>query len=81
MRIYALMDEFRKEHHSHIGELRQEVKGYRADLNGRLRALETAEAMRTGVDHGKGAIGRVIVSAASVGAAVATVVTLLIKFA
>lgn len=31
-----------------LGELRDEVQGYRADLNGRLRALEAAEANRQG---------------------------------
>lgn len=31
-----------------LSELRDEVQGYRSDLNGRLRALEKAEASRKG---------------------------------
>lgn len=31
-----------------LSDLRDELVGYRADLNGRLRALETAEANRQG---------------------------------
>lgn len=35
-----------------LGELRDEVQGYRKDLNGRLRTLEMAEAQRTGQEVG-----------------------------
>jgi len=78
-RLYALLDEARKETRVSLVELRGEVQGYRADLNGRLRALETSEAKRQGIDHGKGLIGRVIIGAASVGAATASVITLIIR--
>ena len=34
-----------------IRELRDEVQGYRQDLNGRLRKLEQSDAARTGHDQ------------------------------
>lgn len=34
-----------------LAELRDEVHGYRADLNGRLRTLEVANASRTGAEN------------------------------
>jgi hypothetical protein len=57
-----------------LAEVASEVRGYRAELNGRLRRLEEAEAHRNGRDHGKGSIGRIIVSVAAVSAAVGSVV-------
>jgi hypothetical protein len=57
-----------------LAEVAQEVRGYRAELNGRLRRLEEAEAHRNGRDHGKGSIGRIVVSVAAVSAAVGSVV-------
>jgi len=57
-----------------LAEVAQEVRAYRTELNGRLRALEEAEAHRNGRDHGKGSIGRIIVSVAAVSAAVGSVV-------
>lgn len=36
-----------------LSELRDEVHGYRADLNGRLRTLETAEAARGGAEDAR----------------------------
>ena len=41
-------------------ELREEVVGYRADLNGRLRRLEASEAHRQGAEHGKGSVARLV---------------------
>ena len=72
-RLYALLDELRREQRRDMGDLRDEVQGYRADLNGRLKSLEIAEARREGVGHGRGGIGRVIVSVAAVAAAVGSV--------
>jgi hypothetical protein len=50
-----------------------EVRGYRSDLNGRLKALEVAEARREGQGAGRAGIGRIIVSVAAVAAAVGSV--------
>jgi hypothetical protein len=61
-----------------LAEVTAEVRGYRADLNGRLRALEQAEARRTGADIGKGLIGRIVMGTAAVSAAVATVVAMIL---
>jgi hypothetical protein len=58
-----------------LRELREEVVGYRADLNGRLRALETAEAHRQGADYGKGSVGRLVAGTAALAAAIAGVIT------
>jgi len=62
-----------------LAEVTAEVRGYRADLNGRLRALEQAEAKRTGVDTGRGNVGRLIVSVAAVAAAVGSVCGVLVS--
>jgi hypothetical protein len=78
MRLYALADESRKETRAALLDLRGEVQGYRADLNGRLRTLEHAEARRTGSDLGKGLVGRIIMGTAAVSAAVATIVALVL---
>ena len=58
-----------------LRELREEVVGYRADLNGRLRALETAEAHRQGTDHGKGSVARLVAGTAALAASIAGVIT------
>lgn len=58
-----------------LRELREEVVGYRADLNGRLRALETAEAHRQGADYGKGSVARLVVGTAALAASIAGVIT------
>lgn len=57
-----------------VEALRVEVHGYRADLNGRLRALEKSEASREGAEQARSLsrgqlIGWVMVIAAVVGAA------------
>ncbi len=61
-RLYAAMD-----------DLRDEVRGYRHDLNGRLRSLEQAEARREGIGTGRGGIGRIVLGVAAVAAAVGSV--------
>lgn len=73
-RLYVLLDSLRVEQRRDLGELRDEVQGYRSDLNGRLKALELAEAKRHGHESGKGSVGRLIVSVAAVSAAVGSVV-------
>ena len=58
-----------------LRELREEVVGYRADLNGRLRALESAEAHRQGAEYGKGSVARLVAGTAALAAAIAGVIT------
>jgi hypothetical protein len=78
-RLYALISEVQREQRAGMTDLRDEVKGYRADLNGRLRALEQAEARREGVGAGRGGIGRIIVSVAAVAAAIGSVCGVLVS--
>lgn len=73
-RLYALISEVQREQRSDLHDLRNEVQGYRSDLNGRLRALERGEAHRDGMDHGKGSIGRIVIGVASVSAAIGSIV-------
>jgi hypothetical protein len=73
-RLYALISEVQREQRAGMTDLRDEVKGYRADLNGRLRALEQAEARREGVGHGRGSVGRAIWGVAAVSAAIGSIV-------
>ena len=73
MRLYAMLDESRKETRVALGEVRDEVQGYRADLNGRLRTLETLEARRSGSEMGRGSIGRLLLGVAAFAAAVGSV--------
>ena len=73
-RLYHLLDALRNESRAHLSEVRDEVQGYRADLNGRLKALELAEARREGMGMGRGSIGRLIMSVAAVSAAIGSVV-------
>ena len=56
-----------------LTEVASEVRSSRAELNGRLRKLEEAEAHRNGRDHGKGSIGRIILGVAAVSAAIGSV--------
>lgn len=56
-----------------VEQLRQEVHGYRADLNGRLRTLETAEAQRQGADELKGSTIRIVFGVAGMAAAISAV--------
>jgi hypothetical protein len=58
-----------------LQQLREEVVGYRADLNGRLRTLEAAEAHRQGADYGKGSVARLVAGTAALAAAIAGVIT------
>ena len=73
MRLYAMMDETRKETRVALGEVRDEVQGYRQDLNGRLRTLETFEAQRRGTEMGKGSVGRLLLGVGAFAAAVGSV--------
>ena len=64
-----------------VESLRKEVHGYRADLNGRLRALEQAEAERKGVDSTREVSKRSMIGWASVMVAAASVcTTILLNF-
>lgn len=56
-----------------VEQLRQEVHGYRADLNGRLRTLEQAEAQREGADEQKHTLYKVVFGAAGMAAAISAV--------
>jgi hypothetical protein len=77
-RIYTLLDALRHESRASAQEIRDEVQGYRRDLNGRLKALELAEARREGMGMVRGSIGRVILAVAAVAAAVGSVVGALV---
>lgn len=61
-----------------VEQLRQEVHGYRADLNGRLRALETAEAQREGADEQKHTLYKVVFGAAGMAAAISAVMAFIL---
>jgi tetrahydromethanopterin S-methyltransferase subunit B len=61
-----------------IDELTKTVHGYRADLNGRLRTLELANAERDGATEQKGNALRVVFGVAGMAAGIAVVVTTLI---
>ena len=76
-RLYALLDELRREQRRDMTALHDEVVGYRADLNGRLKALEMDNARREGEADGRGDIGRVIMGVAAVSAAIGSVVGVL----
>lgn len=60
-----------------LAEVANEVRGYRAELNGRLRKLEEAEARREGAGNARGSLGRVIWGVAAVSAAIGSVVATL----
>lgn len=57
-----------------IDDLRDEVHGYRRDLNGRLRTLEEAEARRDGADEQRSNVVRLIFGVAGMAAAISAVV-------
>ena len=63
-----------------LRELREEVVGYRADLNGRLRYLEAAEAHRSGMDQGKGSVARLVAGTAAIAASIAGVITVVATY-
>jgi len=73
-RLYALLDELRREQRKDMNALQDEVVGYRADLNGRLKSLELAEAKREGEEDGRGSIGRMVVAVAAVSASIGSIV-------
>jgi len=76
-RLYALLDELRREQRKDLGALHDEVVGYRADLNGRLKALEIAAAKRDGERDGRGDVGRLVMAVAATSAAIGSVVGLI----
>ena len=61
-----------------VEQLRQEVHGYRADLNGRLRTLEAAEAARSGADVQKHRLVQLLFGVAGMAAAISAVVAFLL---
>lgn len=73
-RLYHLLDALRHESRAHLSEVRDEVQGYRADLNGRLKALEVSEAKRQGAGEARGSLGRMIWGVAAVSAAIGSIV-------
>jgi hypothetical protein len=73
-RLYHLLDALRNESRLHLSEVRDEVQGYRADLNGRLRTLELEAAKREGAGVARGSIGRIIWGVAAVSAAIGSIV-------
>ena len=73
-RLYHLLDALRNESRTSAQELREEVQGYRADLNGRLKALELAEARREGMGVARGSLGRIIWGVAAVSASIGSIV-------
>ena len=75
-RLYALLDELRREQRRDITGLQGEVQGYRADLNGRLKALELDQAKRSGHDDGRGHIGRLVMAVVITSAAIGSVASL-----
>jgi len=79
-RLYALLDELRREQRKDLTALHDEVVGYRADLNGRLKALELDQAKRDGEQDGRGDVGRLIMGVAATSAAIGSVVALVATF-
>lgn len=73
-RLYHLLDALRNESRAHLSEVRDEVQGYRADLNGRLKALEIEAAKRQGAGEARGSLGRLIWGVAAVSAAIGSIV-------
>ena len=73
-RLYDLLDALRHESRTNLEGVREEVQGYRADLNGRLKALELEAAKRQGAGEARGSLGRLIWGVAAVSAAIGSVV-------
>lgn len=64
-----------------IADLRDEIHGYRADLNGRLRALETSEAARDAMEtHRSVTVGHAAMWASAIVAATGLLTTFLLHF-
>ena len=78
MTLYALLDESRKETRAALGEVSEEVRGYRAELNGRLKALELDAARREGAGASRVSLGRLVVSVAAVAASIGSVVAVIV---
>ena len=66
-RLYTAMDDLRKEVHQ-----------YRADLNGRLRALEVSEAQREGADDQKNSTVRIVFGVAGMAAAISATIAFIL---
>ena len=77
-RIWDLLDASRCEQRTSMRELREEVSSYRADLNGRLKALELHEAHRDGKGTGRAGVGRLVLGTAAVAASIGSVVGTLV---
>ena len=77
-RLYDLLDAARVESRQAHRELYAEVQGYRADLNGRLKALELHEAHRDGKGTGRAGVGRLVLGTAAVAASIGSVVGTLV---
>lgn len=73
-RLYHLLDALRHESRTNLEGVREEVQGYRADLNGRLKALELEAAKRQGAGEARGSLGRIIWGVAAVSAAIGSIV-------
>ena len=76
-RLYDLLDALRHESRTNLEGVREEVQGYRADLNGRLKALEIEAARREGAGAARGNVGRTIMGVAAVSAAIGSIVATL----
>ena len=73
-RLYHLLDALRHESRENLESVREDVQGYRADLNGRLKALELEAAKRQGAGEARGSLGRLIWGVAAVSAAIGSIV-------
>jgi hypothetical protein len=61
-----------------LQELRDEVHGYRADLNGRLRKLENAEAQRQGANELKTNTVQIVFGIAAMSAAISATIAVIL---
>lgn len=62
-----------------VQELRAEIHGYRAELNGRLRVLEMAEAQREGAVGQRSSTARILFGAVGMAAAISAVMAFLLE--
>lgn len=73
-RLFHLIDALRHESRQNLESVREEVHGLRADMNGRVKALELEAAKRQGAGEARGSLGRLIWGVAAVSAAIGSVV-------
>lgn len=78
MTLYALLDESRKETRQALAEVSLEVRGYRAELNGRLKTLEIEAARKDAVGATRMGVWKLVVSVAAVAASIGSVVGVLV---